>query len=72
MEGGIYVTTLIVLSLLFCIILYELLLAKGGCPRQNGGYFNRVVQTDKGPPTWGLSINTVFFVIRQLVYLINA
>ena len=47
-EGGVNVTTLIVFSLLFCVLSDDLILVKGGCPCWNYGRLAGVGQSDKG------------------------
>ena len=47
-EGGVNITTLVVLSPLLRVLSYAILLVKGGCPRKNGGSLTGVGWADKG------------------------
>ena len=47
-EGGVDVTTLVVLLPLFRVLSYELLLVEGGFPRKNGGHSTGVSRADEG------------------------
>ena len=51
-EGIINVTTLIILSMLLCVISDELLIVKGGCIRRDGGRLARVGHSNEGDLTY--------------------
>ena len=47
-EGGVNVTTLVLFSLLFQVLSYDILLVEGGYPCHNGGCSTRVDRADEG------------------------